>query len=70
MFGMFIIFFCEGIVFYLFVRNYLLYEYSIENSICCKNVISLLWKEFFLLEFFRNWSLKRRERNGEGSNLS
>lgn len=49
MFRTSIIFFCGGIALRAFARNYWLYSYNSEISICGKNVILAHWKEFLTL---------------------
>lgn len=52
MFGMSIVLFCDGIALYAFTRTMHIMHimtsngHNIENSICFKNVIPVLWKEF------------------------
>lgn len=57
-----IIFFGDGTALYAFARNYLLYGHNIENSICCKDIIPLLRKEFLSLWNFSGIRVQREQR--------
>lgn len=62
MFGMSTVFSCDLLALCAFARNYLLCRYNIENSICFKNVIPVLWKELLCLWNSSGIRIQREQR--------